>query len=74
MWRNRRPEGKVGQYLLNPLVAAHYTAVSSGTFSAYRYIAPPNDQMGEGPLRKYFLGEKMARCGHGHFHGKRVPH
>jgi cellulose synthase/poly-beta-1,6-N-acetylglucosamine synthase-like glycosyltransferase len=38
-----------------------YITVLPGAFSAYRYIALQNDQVGEGPLQKYFLGEKMVR-------------
>jgi chitin synthase len=40
-----------------------YITVLPGAFSAYRYIALQNDQMGEGPLQKYFLGEKMHGAG-----------
>lgn len=41
-----------------------YITVLPGAFSAYRYIALQNDQTGEGPLQKYFLGEKMVRYHH----------
>ena len=37
-----------------------YITVLPGAFSAYRYIALQNDTQGEGPLQKYFLGEKMV--------------
>ena len=37
-----------------------YITVLPGAFSAYRYIALQNDVTGEGPLQKYFLGEKMV--------------
>jgi chitin synthase len=37
-----------------------YITVLPGAFSAYRYIALQNDSVGEGPLQKYFLGEKMV--------------
>lgn len=40
-----------------------YITVLPGAFSAYRYIALQNDQTGEGPLQKYFLGEKMHGAG-----------
>jgi chitin synthase len=41
--------------------------VLPGAFSAYRYIALQNDQMGEGSLQKYFLGERMHGAGGGIF-------
>lgn len=41
-----------------------YITVLPGAFSAYRYIALQNDVTGEGPLQKYFLGEKMVRVCH----------
>ncbi len=37
-----------------------YITVLPGAFSAYRYIALQNDHTGQGPLHKYFLGEKMV--------------
>ena len=37
-----------------------YITVLPGAFSAYRYIALQNDSVGDGPLQKYFLGEKMV--------------
>jgi hypothetical protein len=40
-----------------------YITVLPGAFSAYRYITLQNDQMGEGPLQIYFLGEKMHGAG-----------
>lgn len=65
-----------------------YITVLPGAFSAYRYIALQNDPTGEGPLQKYFLGEKFVRlfeycvkqhtnidvawCWRGYLHGKHV--
>ncbi|KAF8334650.1 glycosyltransferase family 2 protein [Cantharellus anzutake] len=57
--------------LKNPLVAAQnfeykifgYITVLPGAFSAYRYVALQNDAIGEGPLQKYFLGEKLHGAG-----------
>ncbi len=52
--------------LLSILISLHresvfgYITVLPGAFSAYRYIALQNDSVGEGPLQKYFLGEKMV--------------
>ena len=40
-----------------------YIIVRPGAFSAYCYIALQNDTMGEGPLQKYFLAEKMHGAG-----------
>ena len=40
-----------------------YITVLPGAFSAYRYSALQNDKKGEGPLQKYFLGEKMHGAG-----------
>jgi chitin synthase len=36
-----------------------FISVLPGAFSAYRYMALQNDAKGEGPLEKYFKGEKM---------------
>ncbi|KAJ3315378.1 Chitin synthase, class 1 [Blyttiomyces sp. JEL0837] len=36
-----------------------FISVLPGAFSAYRYIALQNDHRGQGPLQKYFMGEKM---------------
>lgn len=37
-----------------------YITVLPGAFSAYRYIALKNDDMGRGPLASYFKGETLA--------------
>ncbi|KAI8986294.1 glycosyltransferase family 2 protein [Trametes punicea] len=57
-------EYKMSNILDKPLESIFgYITVLPGAFSAYRYIALQNDQMGEGPLQKYFLGEKMHGAG-----------
>ena len=53
-------EYKMSNILDKPLESVFgYITVLPGAFSAYRYIALQNDQTGEGPLQKYFLGEKL---------------
>lgn len=55
-------EYKMSNILDKPLESIFgYITVLPGAFSAYRYIALQNDRMGDGPLEKYFLGEKMVR-------------
>ena len=57
-------EYKMSNILDKPLESVFgYITVLPGAFSAYRYIALQNDQTGEGPLQKYFLGEKMHGAG-----------
>ncbi|KAI6159686.1 glycosyltransferase family 2 protein [Pisolithus thermaeus] len=57
-------EYKMSNILDKPLESVFgYITVLPGAFSAYRYIALQNDSMGEGPLQKYFLGEKMHGAG-----------
>ncbi|EJC98439.1 glycosyltransferase family 2 protein [Fomitiporia mediterranea MF3/22] len=53
-------EYKISNILDKPLESIFgYITVLPGAFSAYRYIALQNDAQGEGPLQKYFLGEKL---------------
>ncbi|KAI5989993.1 glycosyltransferase family 2 protein [Pisolithus albus] len=57
-------EYKTSNILDKPLESVFgYITVLPSAFSAYRYIALQNDAMGEGPLQKYFLGEKMHEAG-----------
>ncbi|KAG8214804.1 glycosyltransferase family 2 protein [Butyriboletus roseoflavus] len=57
-------EYKMSNILDKPLESVFgYITVLPGAFSAYRYIALQNDVGGEGPLQKYFLGEKMHGAG-----------
>ncbi|KAJ7503030.1 glycosyltransferase family 2 protein [Mycena galericulata] len=57
-------EYKMSNILDKPLESVFgYITVLPGAFSAYRYIALQNDVRGEGPLHKYFLGEKMHGAG-----------
>jgi len=57
-------EYKMSNILDKPLESVFgYITVLPGAFSAYRYIALQNDAKGEGPLQKYFLGEKMHGAG-----------
>ncbi|KZP09106.1 glycosyltransferase family 2 protein [Athelia psychrophila] len=57
-------EYKMSNILDKPLESVFgYITVLPGAFSAYRYIALQNDSVGDGPLQKYFLGEKMHGAG-----------
>lgn len=51
-----------------PLESAFgFITVLPGAFSAYRYVALQNDKTGQGPLEKYFKGEKMHGANAGIF-------
>ena len=53
-------EYKMSNILDKPLESAFgFISVLPGAFSAYRYLALQNDKAGNGPLEKYFAGEKM---------------
>lgn len=53
-------EYKMSNILDKPLESVFgHISVLPGAFSAYRYTALQNDMHGQGPLEKYFLGEKM---------------
>ncbi|KAL7270270.1 hypothetical protein RUND412_007031 [Rhizina undulata] len=53
-------EYKMSNILDKPLESVFgFISVLPGAFSAYRYCALQNDAKGEGPLEKYFKGEKM---------------
>ena len=61
-------EYKMSNILDKPLESAFgFISVLPGAFSAYRYIALQNDAKGEGPLEKYFAGEKMHGANAGIF-------
>ncbi|KAL7423299.1 Chitin synthase, class 8 [Cryptotrichosporon argae] len=61
-------EYKMSNILDKPLESIFgYITVLPGAFSAYRYIALQNDEKGQGPLEKYFLGETMHGAGAGIF-------
>lgn len=53
-------EYKMSNILDKPLESAFgYITVLPGAFSAYRYIALQNDNLGQGPLASYFKGETL---------------
>ncbi|KAL2045250.1 hypothetical protein N7G274_002333 [Stereocaulon virgatum] len=53
-------EYKMSNILDKPLESAFgFISVLPGAFSAYRYVALQNDKTNQGPLEKYFKGEKM---------------
>ena len=61
-------EYKMSNILDKPLESAFgFISVLPGAFSAYRYIALQNDKSGQGPLEKYFKGEKMHGANAGIF-------
>lgn len=61
-------EYKMSNILDKPLESAFgFISVLPGAFSAYRYIALQNDKSGNGPLEKYFAGEKMHGANAGMF-------
>ncbi|KAL4819283.1 chitin synthase C [Aspergillus spinulosporus] len=61
-------EYKLSNILDKPLESAFgFISVLPGAFSAYRYIALQNDKNGQGPLERYFLGEKMHGANAGIF-------
>ncbi|KAI9716497.1 MAG: Chitin synthase, class 1 [Chrysothrix sp. TS-e1954] len=61
-------EYKISNILDKPLESVFgFISVLPGAFSAYRYIALQNDKTGQGPLEKYFAGEKMHGANAGIF-------
>ncbi|KAF2229336.1 glycosyltransferase family 2 protein [Viridothelium virens] len=61
-------EYKMSNILDKPLESAFgFISVLPGAFSAYRYVALQNDKTGQGPLQKYFLGEKLHGTNAGTF-------
>ncbi|KAH8916804.1 glycosyltransferase family 2 protein [Atractiella rhizophila] len=53
-------EYKISNILDKPLESVFgYITVLPGAFSAYRYTALQNNELGEGPLKEYFKGEKL---------------
>lgn len=61
-------EYKMSNILDKPLESSFgFISVLPGAFSAYRYVALQNDKNGQGPLEKYFAGEKMHGANAGIF-------
>ncbi len=61
-------EYKMSNILDKPLESAFgFISVLPGAFSAYRFVALQNDKAGNGPLEKYFAGEKMHGANAGIF-------
>ena len=61
-------EYKMSNILDKPLESTFgFISVLPGAFSAYRYVALQNDKTGQGPLEKYFAGEKMHGANAGIF-------
>lgn len=61
-------EYKMSNILDKPLESVFgFISVLPGAFSAYRYVALQNDKTGQGPLEKYFAGEKMHGANAGIF-------
>ncbi|RWQ96216.1 chitin synthase A [Paecilomyces variotii] len=61
-------EYKLSNILDKPLESTFgFISVLPGAFSAYRYVALQNDKNGQGPLEKYFAGEKMHGANAGIF-------
>ncbi len=64
LWKNplvatQNFEYKMSNILDKPMESAFgFISVLPGAFSAYRFKALQNDSRGEGPLQKYFYGEK----------------
>lgn len=61
-------EYKMSNILDKPLESSFgFITVLPGAFSAYRYVALQDDKNGQGPLERYFLGEKMHGANAGIF-------
>lgn len=61
-------EYKMSNILDKPFESAFgFISVLPGAFSAYRYVALQNDKNGQGPLEKYFAGEKLHGANAGIF-------